>query len=107
MAWWAGIFPLLSIAGLIGIFVAARRTRAGAAFVGSTVFFAGLLGSAAASMFPYLVPSFPRGGGISAAGAMPTDARVVIFAVAAIGLIAVVGYSIVVTRRMHARAPSE
>ena len=72
------------------------------AFIGSSIFLASLLSAAGASIYPFIVPSFPRGGGISAAGAMPADARVVIFAVAMAGLIAVVAYAIVVTRALGA-----
>jgi cytochrome d ubiquinol oxidase subunit II len=98
IAWWVALLPLISLGGLAGIFVAARRARSGVAFVCSSLFLASLLSAAAASIYPFIVPSFPRGGGISAAGAMPGDARVLIFAAALAGLIAVVAYSIVVAR---------
>jgi cytochrome d ubiquinol oxidase subunit II len=102
VAWWTILLPLISIAGLVGIVAFARASRAGMAFISSSIFLASLLSAAGASIYPFIVPSFPRGGGISAAAALPADARVVIFAVATVGIIAVVAYAIVVRRALGA-----
>lgn len=107
IAWWTILLPLISIAGLVGIVGCTRASRPGLAFVSSSIFLASLLSAAGASIYPFIVPSFPRGGGISAAGAMPADARVVIFAVATAGLIAVVAYAIVVTRALGTSVNSD
>jgi cytochrome d ubiquinol oxidase subunit II len=54
---WIGLAPLASCVGLIGII--AIRKQPGRTFAASTLFLAGMLASAAATLFPYLLPGFP------------------------------------------------
>lgn len=54
---WVGLAPLVSCAGLAGLL--AIRGRSGRTFAASTLFLAGMLASAAATLFPYLLPGFP------------------------------------------------
>jgi cytochrome d ubiquinol oxidase subunit II len=54
---WIGLAPLASCAGLAGIL--AIRKQPQRTFAASTLFLAGMLGSAAATLFPYLLPGFP------------------------------------------------
>jgi len=54
---WGILFPILSTAGLAGIFVFSKSRRDPAAFVSSCVFILGLLCSAAFGLYPTLLPS--------------------------------------------------
>ena len=54
---WQIVFPLLSAAGLAGISVFLRSRRDAAAFLSSCVFILGLLCSAAAGLYPNVLPS--------------------------------------------------
>jgi cytochrome d ubiquinol oxidase subunit II len=54
---WAGMFPILAAAGLVGIGLSLRRQWDAAAFLSSCVSILGLLCSAAAGLYPNLLPS--------------------------------------------------
>jgi len=54
---WIALAPLASAAGLLG--VALLREQPRRTFAASSLFLAGLLASAAATLFPYLLPGFP------------------------------------------------
>jgi cytochrome d ubiquinol oxidase subunit II len=54
---WIGLAPIASCAGLVGIF--AFRERPLQTFAASTLYLAGMFASAAATLFPYLLPGFP------------------------------------------------
>ncbi|MBZ5610728.1 MAG: cytochrome d ubiquinol oxidase subunit II [Acidobacteriia bacterium] len=54
---WGYVFPLLALAGLIGMRVASGRRRDLGAFLCSCVYLAGMLTSAAFGVFPYVLPS--------------------------------------------------
>jgi cytochrome d ubiquinol oxidase subunit II len=61
---WIALAPLASCAGLFGVI--AIREQPGRTFAASTLFLAGMLASAAATLFPYLLPGFPSAdGGLS------------------------------------------
>ena len=61
---WVGLAPLASCAGLIE--VVTSRGQPARTFAASTLFLAGMLASAAATLFPYLLPGFPVAeGGLS------------------------------------------
>jgi cytochrome bd ubiquinol oxidase subunit II len=54
---WIALAPLASGAGLLGII--AIRSQPVRTFAASTLFLAGMLASAGATLFPYLLPGFP------------------------------------------------
>jgi cytochrome d ubiquinol oxidase subunit II len=54
---WRLVFPLLTLAGLAGMFAYQRRARFLAAFVASGVFIVGLLTTMAAGLYPYVLPA--------------------------------------------------
>lgn len=59
---WEWVFPLITLAGLIGIRVALSRNAELTAFLSSCVFIAGLLLSAAFGLYPALLPAVPDAG---------------------------------------------
>ncbi|HKK26573.1 MAG TPA: cytochrome d ubiquinol oxidase subunit II [Gemmatimonadota bacterium] len=62
---WAWVFPALALAGLAAIrrALAARKDLPG--FLGSCAFLAGMLASAAVSLYPYVLPSVGPGPGLT------------------------------------------
>jgi cytochrome d ubiquinol oxidase subunit II len=54
---WIGLAPLASCVGLIGMIALRKQPRR--TFTASTLFLAGMLASAAATLFPFLLPGFP------------------------------------------------
>jgi cytochrome bd ubiquinol oxidase subunit II len=54
---WIALAPLASCVGLIGIVTIREQPRR--TFAASTLFLAGMLASASATVFPYLLPGFP------------------------------------------------
>ena len=54
---WEVVFPIVSAAGLAGIFIFVRRRRDAAAFLSSCVFILGLLCSVAAGLYPNVLPA--------------------------------------------------
>ncbi|MGD0050246.1 MAG: cytochrome d ubiquinol oxidase subunit II [Vulcanimicrobiaceae bacterium] len=54
---WIALAPLASAVGLLGVAVLREQPRR--TFAASSLFLAGLLASAAATLFPYLLPGFP------------------------------------------------
>ncbi len=54
---WGLVFPLLSVAGLVGIPLSLRLKREQASFLSSCAFIVGLLCSAAMGLYPNLLPS--------------------------------------------------
>ena len=55
LLWW--LAPALALAGLVGVRVFVRRDRPSRAFLASSVYLAGMLLSAAAAIFPYVLPA--------------------------------------------------
>jgi len=55
--YWLWIFPLLALAGLIGLFKIKKFKKDRSGFICSSLFILGSFGSTAASMFPILLPS--------------------------------------------------
>ncbi len=93
------VFPLLTLAGL-GLFIAAGRERDLPAFYGSMLVIAGLLGSAAASLYPNLLrstlnPAYSLT--ISNAASSPLALKAA-FIANAIGLLAVIAYTYYIHR---------
>jgi cytochrome d ubiquinol oxidase subunit II len=54
---WGWIFPLIAIAGLAGSLAYNLRERDGYAFIGSSLFIVGMLGSTAFGIYPNVLPS--------------------------------------------------
>jgi len=103
LAGWVAAMPILSLAALLWTRAAMQRTREGAAFVASCAFVASLLVTAAGTIFPYLLPSFPAAShrGLSIYDASPSaTALATALTVTIAGLIAVVVYTSSVARRM-------
>ncbi|MGD8608932.1 MAG: cytochrome d ubiquinol oxidase subunit II [Myxococcales bacterium] len=78
-AWW--LAPALALGGLITLHVLVRRERWKGAFFSSCAFLAGMLGSAAAAIFPYVLPGRGEREGltIAAAAADPYALRVALY----------------------------
>ncbi len=53
---WGVVFPLLAVAGLVGVLVFSRRGRDSGAFLSSCAYLAGMLASAAFGLYPYVLP---------------------------------------------------
>lgn len=51
------IFPVLSLAGLIGVFVSNKTNKEGAIFLSSSIFIFGAISTTVMAMFPVLIPS--------------------------------------------------
>ena len=96
------VFPVLSLAALAVQWVSLRRGADAWAFGGSSAFIVTLLGSAAATLYPYLLPAFPAGqGGLSIFDAAPAPAALACALTVTIGgSVAVLIYGSLVWRRM-------
>jgi cytochrome d ubiquinol oxidase subunit II len=97
---WIAVAPLASVAGLA--LILAIRNRPRRTFAASTVFLAGMLASAAATMFPYLLPGFPAaqaGLSIYTVPASSTSLSVILPLIV-VGLAIVAGYRTFVTSRI-------
>lgn len=62
---WIAVFPAVALAALVTIRVCLRRGSDGRAFVGSGALIAGLMGSAAAGMYPILLPATSAAGSLT------------------------------------------
>jgi len=89
--------------GLIGVFLAVLQGRAGSQiFSASTLFLAGMLASAAVTLFPYLLPGYPLWQNGSSAYSYPPSpaALATTLAIVIVGLALVAAYGTVVFRRL-------
>jgi cytochrome d ubiquinol oxidase subunit II len=79
LAWW--LAPALALGGLVGLHVFVRRQRWKSAFFCSCSFLAGMLGSAAAAIFPYVLPARGQQQGltIAAAATEPYALRIALY----------------------------
>ena len=95
----------LALAALVALRRFAAHSHAASTFRASTVFLAGLLVAAAATMYPYLIRPYPGSpGGLSIFAASPPSVTLALsVVVAAVGLVAVIAYSVFVRRRMSAK----
>ena len=76
---WGTVFPLLALAGLIGVPWFHARQADGRAFLASTAYLAGMLASAAFGIYPYVLPSsteIARGLTVQAAAAGESGLRI-------------------------------
>lgn len=93
---------VIAIAGLIALRLALARSRRQAAFLASSAFLAGMLISAAATIFPYLLPGYPeRQTGLDIyRTAAPRTSMITALVAAIIGLVLLTGYRTFITRRL-------
>jgi len=106
---WGFVFPALALAGLLWILLLRQRGMDGWAFLASGVFLAGMLGSAAFGLYPYLLPSNSQAGlGLTVynAAAGPYALRVALWWWIP-GMILVATYTGWVYRRMAGKAKPE
>jgi len=97
----SGIITLLGFAALIAVRGSLRSPRR--AFLASSCFLTTLMAAAAATLFPYLVPNYPRGtGGLSIydAGPSSTAALATMTTVIVVALVALLAYRTIVAVRM-------
>ncbi len=98
---WIDILPLLALAMLVWTWYENRRGGDLPAFIASSLFVAILLITAAATMYPYLLPSYPAGGGLSIFQASPSPVALTsALAVTIVGVFAVIVYGTWVWRRL-------
>ncbi|MEO6913276.1 MAG: cytochrome d ubiquinol oxidase subunit II [Candidatus Baltobacteraceae bacterium] len=102
---WIALAPLGSILGLIGILLYLVQGRIRQIFHASMLFLAGMLASAAATLYPYLLPGFPSPQtGLSAYTNPPSHiALATTLTVVIVGLIIVAIYRAFVVRKLTAR----
>ncbi len=98
---WIDAAGVLSLVSLAWSRVAVKRGRLVQAFAGSCAFIVALLVSAAATLYPYLIPAYPAGrGGLSIFDASPSpSALITAFTVIIVGVLAVIVYSSIVWRQ--------
>ncbi len=99
---WIAIAPLASVLGLGGVFFAVMQGRRTRIFAASTLFLVGMLASAAATSFPFLLPGFPvPQSGLSAYSYPPSPAALATtLTVVILGLVIVAMYSTFIVRRL-------
>jgi cytochrome bd ubiquinol oxidase subunit II len=93
---------LIAIGGLIVLRLGLERSSRRLPFVGSSAFLAGMLISAAATMFPYLLPGYPerRTGLDIYDSAAPAPALITALVAVIVGLVLLAGYRTFLTRRL-------
>lgn len=98
----SGLGALIAVAGLIALRLSLVRSRRHVAFLASSAFLAGMLLSAAATIFPYLLPGYPqRQSGLDIYGsAAPRYSLVTAIVASLIGLILLAAYRTFITRRL-------
>ncbi len=98
---WGVIVPLLALAALAWTWFENGRARYLQAFVASSLFIALLVVTAAMTMYPYLLPLYPAGGGLSIYDASPSPTALAsALTVTIVGLCAVLIYGSWVWRRL-------
>jgi cytochrome d ubiquinol oxidase subunit II len=98
----SGLGAILALASLVALRVALARERYARAFVASSCFLAGLLLSAAGTIFPYLLPGFPdpRTGLDIYHAASPPVAMTTALVVAIVGLALLAVYRTFLARKL-------
>jgi len=101
---WMIAIALLSLAAFAMLRVRLASTSRTAPFVCSTIFIAGLLVAAAATLYPYLLPVVGGSGGLTIyAASAPPNALSWAVSATLVGLVVVGSYSFMVVRRLAAR----
>jgi cytochrome d ubiquinol oxidase subunit II len=106
LGWW--LAPLLALGGLVGLWVLVQRARWRAAFFSSCAFLAGMLGSAAAAIFPFVLPArdLDRGLTIAAAATEPYALKVALWWWVP-GVLLAAGYFVFNYRNLPEQGPAE
>ncbi len=101
------LFPLSAVLGIVLALLSVRGGRDGRAFLGSTLFVAGMLGCAAFDVFPYVLPSrpYPERSLSAAAAAASEHGLAVALAWFLPGMVLAAGYTVFVYRRFKGRVP--
>lgn len=104
---WIAIAPLATLGGLAWMALSVIRARKQRIFHASMLFLAGMLASAAAAIYPYLLPGFPSAqSGLSAYTNPPSPiALATTLTVVIVGLIIVAAYRALVVKKLVAKAP--
>ena len=98
---WIDILPIFGLLTLVWTWYESRRGSDLRAFLSSSLFIAVLLVTAAATMYPYLLPSYPAGGGLSIFEASPSPVALTsALAVTIVGICAVAIYGSLVWRQL-------
>ncbi|MBC5801031.1 MAG: cytochrome d ubiquinol oxidase subunit II [Candidatus Eremiobacteraeota bacterium] len=105
---WIAIAPIGSILGLVGVLFFVVQGRRRSIFGASTVFLAGMLASAAVTLFPYLLPGYPSPqNGLSVDRYPPSPAALAtILTVVILGLVIVAVYRTYAVRSLAGNAPA-
>ncbi|MHC4709357.1 MAG: cytochrome d ubiquinol oxidase subunit II, partial [Planctomycetota bacterium] len=97
---WIAAFAVVALAGLVAVLVAHRIGRPGTAFLGSAAYLYGLIGCAAAGIYPYVLPAREPGLGLTAeAAAAPTPGLIVALWWWIPGMLLVCAYTWLITYR--------
>jgi cytochrome d ubiquinol oxidase subunit II len=71
---WGALFPLLAVGSLVAIHRLLRRPPGSGAFIASSLYLAGMFGTAASGLYPYVLPAIGQpSGGLTAAAAATSD----------------------------------
>ncbi|MDQ2872497.1 MAG: cytochrome d ubiquinol oxidase subunit II [Candidatus Eremiobacteraeota bacterium] len=99
---WLALLPVITVLALIAVRYWSAKGAVVPAFAASSVFLAALFATAAATIFPYILPGYPAGhGGLSIASAAPSPVALAsALTVTIVGLCIVVAYTLVVSKRM-------
>ena len=98
---WLAVLPLLAFGALAWSWMEFRRGLDLRGFVASSAFIAALLATAAGTMFPYLLPSYPAGGGLSIYQAAPSPVAIgSALGLTIVGLCVVIAYATWVWRQL-------
>lgn len=94
--------PIASTAGLIGVFFFSVTGSPRRLFDASTLFLAGMLASAAVTLYPYLLPGYPSAeSGLTAYSNPPSPTALgTTLTVVIVGLVVVAGYRAFVVKRL-------
>ncbi len=98
---WLVVIPAAAVLGLGGVLVALRRGARGPAFAASSAYLAGMIGSAAFGIHPFVLPARAEGAGLRLADAA-ADAHALAIGLAwwIPGMTLVLGYTWIVYRRI-------
>ncbi|MHC4082542.1 MAG: cytochrome d ubiquinol oxidase subunit II [Planctomycetota bacterium] len=97
---WTVAFAVVALAGLLGVLAGHLVGRPGAAFLASAAYLYGLIGCAAAGIYPYVLPAREPGLGLTAhAAAAPTPGLIIALGWWIPGMLLVCAYTWLITYR--------
>jgi cytochrome d ubiquinol oxidase subunit II len=102
----SGLLTLGALGALV--FARARLRKPRQAFAGTSVFLALLMSAAVTTLYPYLIPAYPRGsGGLTVDDAAPhAESLAIIIAIVAFGLAALAVYRTIAARGLDRGTPA-